>query len=81
MSILTNAERIELGLSALDRAKASIADELAAMPCGCPACDNGVQPGHFACEQADAWSRVQEAKGEMVRYYNGTSWVWAFVHS
>lgn len=62
-----------------DRAAALIAYELSMIPCGCPACDDGVQPGHFACEQSDLWARVQEVKGEMVRNYNGTSWAWEFV--
>lgn len=44
--------------------------------CGCPACDDGVQPGHFACSQADAKLVQEEAAGEVVRFFDGTSWRW-----
>jgi hypothetical protein len=63
----------------LERAAALIAEELSTIPCGCPKCDHGVQPGHFACGQSDIWALVQEANGEMVRHYDGTRWVWEFV--
>lgn len=48
-------------------------------PCGCPACDDGVQPGHFACSTAPEWVLMAEREGAVVRYYNGTSWVWEAV--
>jgi hypothetical protein len=45
-------------------------------PCGCPACDDGIQPGHFACSQSPAVLLQLEKEGYLVRYYDGTSWVW-----
>jgi hypothetical protein len=57
----------------------SVADAWRAIgdaPCGCPECDNGVTPGHFACEVSPAWALELEAAGKAVRYFNDTSWVW-----
>lgn len=45
-------------------------------PCGCPACDDGIQSGHFACSQSPAILLRLEQDGYLARYYNGTSWVW-----
>lgn len=45
-------------------------------PCGCPACDGGVQHGHFACSQSPAVLVQLERKGYLTRHYDGTSWVW-----
>jgi hypothetical protein len=45
-------------------------------PCGCPACDDGIQPGHFACSQSPAVLLQLEKERYLTRYYNGTSWVW-----
>lgn len=38
-------------------------------PCGCPACDNGVQPGHYACSQPSEPMLKAEAEGLVVRHY------------
>jgi hypothetical protein len=45
-------------------------------PCGCPACDDGIRPGHFVCSQSPAVLLQLEQEGYLTRYYNGTSWVW-----
>jgi hypothetical protein len=55
---------------------ATILKYVGAQPCCCYACDSGVQPGHFACSQPPAVLLQLEAQGRVIRYYNGTSWVW-----
>lgn len=45
-------------------------------PCGCPACDNHVQQGHFVCSSAPQWALEAERAGVIARYYDGTSWKW-----
>mgnify|MGYP001588595237 CR=1 FL=1 len=45
-------------------------------PCGCPECDTGVQPGHFACSSASAVLVQFEREGFLSRHYNGTSRTW-----
>lgn len=55
------------------------ADERAAIeaePCGCPACDDGVQPGHFACEQASEKMIAGEQIGMFARAYDDDRWRW-----
>lgn len=49
--------------------------DLSSLPCGCPECDETVQPGHFACSVSEQWCLDME-EGTLVRNYNGTSWVW-----
>jgi hypothetical protein len=44
--------------------------------CGCPECDAGVRPGHFACAQSEDFALDLERKGILTRHYDGTSWVW-----
>lgn len=48
----------------------------ATAPCGCPACDDGVQQGHFACSQPKPIHVQLEQDGYLSRDYNGTSWAW-----
>lgn len=48
-------------------------------PCGCYACDDGVQPGHFACSQPPADLLESERVGHVVRSYTGGSWRWFVV--
>lgn len=38
-------------------------------PCGCYACNEQVQPGHFACSVPDAAMLAAEARGEVFRQY------------
>jgi hypothetical protein len=45
-------------------------------PCGCHACDNGVQLGHFACEQPRAAELEAESLGHLVRVYEDGRWMW-----
>lgn len=45
-------------------------------PCGCPACDDGIQQGHFACSEAAPVLVQLEREGFLSRHFNGTSWVW-----
>jgi len=49
------------------------------VPCGCYACDEQVQQGHFACSTPPTEMLELEAVGKTIRYYNGTSWVWEAV--
>ena len=44
--------------------------------CGCYACDDGVQPGHFACEQSDAQLVQLESLGFVSRAYDDGVWRW-----
>jgi hypothetical protein len=37
--------------------------------CGCFACDDGVQPGHFACSQPSEWALEMERAGLISRAY------------
>lgn len=68
-----NAERRQ---EEIEAARAPIAADVAAQPCGCPACDNGVQPGHFACEQPPTWLIQCEAEGLVTRHYDDGAWRW-----
>lgn len=45
-------------------------------PCGCSACDDGVQPGHFACEQPPAALLQAERDGLVTRHYDNGAWRW-----
>jgi len=45
--------------------------ELKGSPCGCHACDEGVQPGHFLCSQPSAEMLRREKEGKVVRYLIG----------
>jgi hypothetical protein len=88
MNILTVAEREELGLPvdyevemrALDAKIAGhdrdLAAELSTVPCGCHACDGGVQQGHFACEQPPVWALELERAGKIARHCEDSGWVW-----
>lgn len=38
-------------------------------PCGCHACDDGVQPGHFACSQPSTEMLELERAGRVTRVY------------
>lgn len=49
------------------------------IPCGCPACDHGVQQGHFACEQPSDGMLEREERGEVVRAYEDGAWRWIVV--
>ena len=51
-------------------------DGIVDAPCGCPACNNGVQPGHFACNTSPAEMLRAEADGAAIRVYaDGWGWV------
>lgn len=88
MKTLTVAEREELGLpvdyeaemAALDAKIAQhdreFAELLASTPCGCYACDDGVQQGHFACETPPAWALEWERQRKIFRHYDGGCWKW-----
>lgn len=60
---------------ALNEARASIAELhaepswLEHQPCGCHACNEQVQLGHFACSVPDASMLEAEARGEVYRQY------------
>lgn len=53
--------------------------DLTRIPCGCPACDDGVQPGHFACEQPPAAMLQAEIDGQVTRSYDDGAWRWFVV--
>lgn len=54
----------------MDRINAEFAeDALASEPCGCYACDNDVQPGHFACSAPNEYMLKAEAAGLVSRAY------------
>lgn len=53
--------------------------EIAAQPCGCAACDDGVQPGHFACEQPSGEMLTMERAGQVGRAYEDGRWMWVAV--
>ena len=48
-------------------------------PCGCPACDDGVQPGHFACSCPPAALLEGERDGRLHRFYDDGAWRWALL--
>lgn len=83
MDILTNEERAELGLPPvrkIGRATMEVhvvsGDGELDAPCGCIACNNAVQQGHFACEASPLALLVWERKGEAHRHYDGGRWRW-----
>lgn len=45
-------------------------------PCGCPACDDGAQPGHFACSQASEDMLQLERERRVTRVYDDGRWQW-----
>lgn len=45
-------------------------------PCGCGACDDEVQPGHFACSTAPARLVEAERQGVLVRSFGSGIWEW-----
>lgn len=49
-------------------------EAVAAEPCGCPACDNGVQSGHFACSQPNEYMLRRERDGLAIRGYDDGAW-------
>ena len=49
--------------------------ELAGQPCGCPACDNGVQPGHAWCTPSPEFLLRLEEKEWVYRQFSDT-WRW-----
>lgn len=53
-----------------------ISDRLQSTPCGCSACNEGVQQGHFACEVPPDWALSMERAGEIVRHYGDSGWKW-----
>lgn len=55
---------------------ARIDADTAAEPCGCPACDGGVQSGHFACSQPSEAMLKAEAAGLVSRHYEDGAWRW-----
>jgi hypothetical protein len=84
MSILTMAEREELGLpvdyeAEIRATDARIAAKLSAVPCGCYACNEQVQQGHFACEAPPEAVLRMERAGLLVRRLDGSRWVWVAV--
>jgi hypothetical protein len=50
-----------------------------AEPCGCFACNDGVQPGHFACMLPPATLLQAEAEGLVTRHYTDGAWRWFVV--
>lgn len=48
-------------------------------PCGCYACDESTQPGHFACMTPPGELLVAERRGVISRLYTDGSWVWIVV--
>ena len=54
-------------------------DLLADEPCGCPACDDGVQPGHFACSQpSEIMLRLERINASISRVYDD-GWRWIYM--
>jgi hypothetical protein len=53
--------------------------EIIGMACGCIACNEEVQPGHFACELPSEHGRIQEAAGDIYRSYQDGAWRWFIV--
>jgi hypothetical protein len=45
-------------------------------PCGCHACDDGVQAGHFACSQPSADMLRSERNGFVSRRFLDGKWRW-----
>ena len=45
-------------------------------PCGCYACNEQVQPGHFACELSPLALLAWERNGDAYREYDGGRWRW-----
>lgn len=45
-------------------------------PCGCCACNDGAQPGHFACETPLAALLQAERDGLVTRHLDGSTWRW-----
>ena len=45
-------------------------------PCGCPACNDGVLQGHFACSQSPLALIAWERNGEAWRAYASGAWRW-----
>lgn len=50
-------------------------DEIKA-PCGCSACDDGVQQGHFTCEESPSILVAGEKEGMFIRTYDDGAWRW-----
>lgn len=49
---------------------------IATAACGCPACDNGVQSGHFACASPDPLLLQAERDRLIARHYDDGEWRW-----
>lgn len=45
-------------------------------PCGCYACDNGVEPGHPYCEQPTEELLALEEQGKVGRGLSDSRWEW-----
>lgn len=63
-------------MNSLQQINAQYETEIGAQPCGCPECDNGVQQGHFACEQSRDDMLTMEKLGMAVRAYDDGRWRW-----
>lgn len=53
-----------------------VGEMLAAAPCGCMACDEHVQAGHFACSCPTPGLLAAERAGAIWRAYTDTGWQW-----
>ena len=47
-----------------------------AAPCGCPACNERAQAGHFACEPAPEALLQMERENLVIRTYDDGAWRW-----
>lgn len=66
--------RVRIGEQWQNKAYTLLPDNEIDAPCGCHACDNAVQPGHFACGMPDEGLLSLEGKA-VERSYDGT-WRW-----
>ena len=64
----------------------SYGTEIINKPCGCHACDDGVQPGHFLCSQPSKLMLVHEKSAMAVRHLVGgpggegpQRWAWFLI--
>lgn len=76
MSILTNEERAEIGLPPRMNVTETLLTNLDREPCGCFACDAGVQQGHFACDMPRPVILQLEKEGYVSRSLSESSWRW-----
>lgn len=68
--------RVRIGEQWQNKAYTLLPDNEIDAPCGCYACDNAVQPGHFACDPRGPDEGLCSLEGKAVERIYDNGWKW-----